>query len=104
MGWIIKPDGISVECHLVTGSVHYETIVSDLQCEWYTADYRLKCVKVIDAVGIFKRYRESVTKTLKNLSSDADSLELREAVVDLLKRRKAPKARNHIYENLGFSD
>jgi len=98
MGWVIRPDGMSVLCDKVNGSILYESIVNDLQCDWFTPKYRTKCAKIIQEIGIFKNYRESITKCLKHLSADADSLELCEIAKEIITRkRKIRTVANEVY-------
>lgn len=101
MGHIIRPDGVSVTCDKVDGHIPYEYLVRDIQSDLYTPEYRAKCLRIIQEVGVFKAYKEIVNKTLKQLSSDADSEELRDLAKSMLKK---PRGKVRSMLNQPFTD
>lgn len=90
MGQVIRPDGLSVNCHRVTGSVPYEYVVEALGSDLYTPEHRIKCIRVLQDVGVFAASRERVKAALKMLSGDADSVKLRDAAKAALRKNGMP--------------
>jgi hypothetical protein len=67
MGYVILPSGTSVWVEELNGSINLSQLINDMQCEDYTASYR---ISIIAALGKLGKNAESSLSYLKQLAEN----------------------------------
>lgn len=89
MGYVICPNGATVQTDKLDRSLPYEYLVRDAKDEKWSAPYRAKCIIIIGDIGVHGGVTKDFVPYLHKLASEADSELLKQAAIHTLKKISA---------------